>query len=72
MPPFQIDDSVPTEEEVDWAVRILQGHRSGGPSQMRAKHLHEWLQEQRAAEAAAEAESEVETLGTEWREIDTE
>ena len=39
---------------------------------MRAKHLQDWLQEHRAAEAAAEAESEVETLGTEWREIDTE
>ena len=25
--PYRIDDSVPTEEEVDWAVRILRGHR---------------------------------------------
>ena len=52
VPPSQIDDSVPTEEEVEWAVWILRGHRSGGPSWMRSEHLQEWLREHREAEEA--------------------
>ena len=52
VPPSQIDDSVPTEEEVEWAVCILRGHRSGCPSWMRSEHLQEWLQEHREAEEA--------------------
>ena len=39
VPPYPINDSVPTEEEVEWAVWRLRGNRSGGPSQMRAEHL---------------------------------
>ena len=43
-----IDDSIPTEEEVEWVVQRLRGHRLGGPSRMRAEHLCEWLQEHQA------------------------
>ena len=37
--PSHIDDSVPMEEEVEWAVRRLRGHRLGFPYRMRAEHL---------------------------------
>ena len=37
--PSYIDDSIPTEEEVEWVVQILQGHRLGGPSLMCSEHL---------------------------------
>ena len=42
--PSQIDDSVTTDEEVEWVVRRLQGNGLGGPYQMRANQLREWLQ----------------------------
>ena len=32
VPPAQIDNYVPIEEEVGWEVQRLQGNRSGGPS----------------------------------------
>ena len=82
VPPYPIDNSVPTEEAVEWEVRRLWGHRSGGPYQMRAEHLREWLREHRSEEAAkvkaneaeakVEAEAEVETLGSEERESEAE
>ena len=65
--PDHIDDSVPTEEEVEWAVRRLQGNRSGGTSRMRVKYLQEWLQEHWAAEASVEAEVTSEKEGRERR-----
>ena len=43
--PAHVYDSVPTDEEVEWEVRRLRGHRLGGPYRMRAKDLREWLQE---------------------------
>ena len=51
-----IEEFVPMEEEVEWEMRILRGHRSGGPSRMRADHVQEWLQEHLASEDPAEAE----------------
>ena len=30
--PFPVDELVPTEDEIDWAVKRLRDHRSGGPS----------------------------------------
>ena len=54
MTPAHVDDSLTMEGEVEWVVRTLRGHRSGGPSWMRANHLQEWLQEHRVAEAVAE------------------
>ena len=68
--PSPIDESIPIEEEVEWAVRILRGNRSGGPSHMRAKHLREWLWEHRSAEAMTKLEMEAvgETSGPYGRE----
>ena len=73
VPPSSIDDSIPTEEEVEWAVMRLRGHRLGGSSQMRTEYLREFLREHRSEEAAkekakeakaeAEAEAEVEVEG---------
>ena len=37
--PLPVDDSVHLEDKIDWAVKILQNHRSRGISRMRAKHL---------------------------------
>ena len=48
--PAHVDNSVPSEEKVNWVVQRLWRHKSGGPSQMRAEHLQEWLQEHRLAE----------------------
>ena len=52
--PSHIDDSVPAEEEFQWAVQGLQGHGSVVPSLMHAKHLQEWLQDRRSEEVASE------------------
>ena len=68
-----IDDSVPTEEEVEWAVRELRWHRLVGPSRMRVEHLREWLREHileeasKAKEAEVEAEAEAEAEGEKSR-----
>ena len=37
--PLPVDELVPTEEEIEWAVKHLQDHRSRGPLGMRSKHL---------------------------------
>ena len=37
--PSPMDDSVPTEDEIEWVVKRLQNHRSGGASRMQAEHL---------------------------------
>ena len=73
MPPPPINDYVPTEEEVEWAVQRLRGHQSRGPSRISAEHLPEWLWEHRSAEATAEVETEEvgEKLGTEGQERPT-
>ena len=39
----EIDDSVPTEDEIAAAVKKLRRNRSGGPSRIRAEHLKGWL-----------------------------
>ena len=41
--PTHIDDSVPTEDEVEAAVKKLRRNRSGGPSRIRAEHVKGWL-----------------------------
>ena len=43
--PTHINTSVPTEEEVEWAVQRLQGHKLGGQSWMRVENLRDWLLE---------------------------
>ena len=34
--PFEVEESVPAEDEIDWAVSRIRNHHSGGPSRMRA------------------------------------
>ena len=68
VPPAQIDNSVPTEEGVEWEVRRLRGHQLGGPYCMHADHLREWLREHWAKEVATEADDEGVNLETEGRE----
>ena len=41
--PFPVDDSVPTEDEIEWVVTRLSNHRSRGALGVRAEHLKRWL-----------------------------
>ena len=41
--PFLVDDSVPTEDDIEGAVKRLQNKHSRRPSEMRPDHLKEWL-----------------------------
>ena len=41
--PAEIDDSVPTEDEIAEAVTKLWRNRSGGPSRIHAEYLKGWL-----------------------------
>ena len=41
--PTLIDDSVPTEDEIEAAVKKLRRNRSGGASRIRAEHIKGWL-----------------------------
>ena len=41
--PFVGEDGVPTEAEVEWAIKRLRNNRAGGPSRMRAEDLKGWL-----------------------------
>ena len=41
--PAEIDDSVPTEDEIAEAVTKLRRNRSGGELRIRAEHLKGWL-----------------------------
>ena len=53
--PFLVEDLVPTEDNIEWAVKRLQNHCSGGPSGIRAKHLKGWLAAARKKENEAAA-----------------
>ena len=55
--PFQVDESVPEENKIEWAVKQLQNNRSGGPSRMRAEHVKRWLA------AAQKADKDGDTSG---------
>ena len=48
--PFPVDDSVSTEDKIEWVVTRLCNHRSGGPSGMRSEHLKRWLAMSRKSE----------------------
>ena len=41
--PFAVEDGVPEEGEIEWAVKRLQNNRAGGPLRMRAEDLKGWL-----------------------------
>ena len=42
--PANINDLVPREEDVEWAVQKLRGHRLVGTSQIHTEHLWECMQ----------------------------
>ena len=82
--PAEIDDSMPTEDEIAEAVTKLRRNRSGGPSRIRAEHLKGWLaaatrgglaEEKGGENTEAEEEGEelwgkvVKTTQTSFREI---
>ena len=48
---YPVEDSVPTEDKIKWAVKRLRNHRSGGPSGMWAEHIKGWLREVQKEEA---------------------
>ena len=60
-----VDDSVPTEDEIEGAVKHLRRNRSGGPSGMRAKHLKGWLVAPKSRKREATKEGEGTTDGEE-------
>ena len=41
--PVEVDDSVPTEDKIEDALKKLRRNRSGGLSGMQAEHLKGWL-----------------------------
>ena len=67
MKPFLADDSVPTEDDIEWVVKHLHNHHSGGASGMRAQHNKRWLAAVRKAEKDATmtvGEETIENKGT--------
>ena len=38
-----VEDGVPTEAGIEWAVKCLRNNRAGGASRMRAEDLKGWL-----------------------------
>ena len=38
-----MDDSIPEDEDIAWAVCRIHLNRSVGPSIMQSEHLHQWL-----------------------------
>ena len=71
--PSEIDDSVPTEDEIADAVTKLRRNRSGGPSRIRAEHLKGWLAAAKRgglAEEKGEEKTEAEEEGEElWGKV---
>ena len=55
--PFAVEDGVPTEAEIEWAVKHLRNNRAGGPSRMRAEDLKGWLAATRRGDKEREAET---------------
>ena len=41
--PVPVDNSVPTEDKIEEAVKNLRRNRSGGPSGMQAEQLKGWI-----------------------------
>ena len=52
--PVEVDDLVPTEDEIEEAVKKLRRNRSGGPSGMRAEHLKGRIAAPKRGKRAAE------------------
>ena len=69
--PFPVDDSVPTEDNIEGGVKRLRKHHSGGPSGMWAAHLQVLLAVERKKEKE-EVEAEEETTESNRRGEATE
>ena len=54
--PLPVDDSVHTEDEIEWAVKHLRNHCSWGTLGVQSEHLKRWLA---AASKAAKEETVV-------------
>ena len=54
--PFPEEDSVATEDEIEWVVGRLRDRRSRGPSRMITDHLRQWLREDSKAEESGETQ----------------
>ena len=71
--PSEINDSVPTEDEIAEAVKKLRRNRLGGPLRIRADHLKGWLaaaNRGRLAEEKGEEKTEAEEEGGElWGKV---
>ena len=71
--PAEIDDLVPTEDEIAEAVTKLRRNRSWGPSRIRAEHLKGWLAAAKIgglAEEKGEEKTEAEEEGEEmWGKV---
>ena len=71
--PAEINDSVPTEDEIAEAVTKLRRNRSGGASQICAEHLKGWLAAAKRgglAEEKSEEKTEAEEEGGElWGKV---
>ena len=64
--PFMVDDLVPEEGEIEWAVKGLRNNRSGGMLLMRAEHIKGWLAAaQRAEKEENAAEGDKSATATE-------
>ena len=50
-----MEDGVPSEAEVEWAVKRLRNNRAAGPSRIRAEDLKGWLAAARRGEKEQEA-----------------
>ena len=54
--PFPVENSILEEEEVDWAVLLLQQNRAGVLYGVRAEHLHPCLQSETREELSETAQ----------------
>ena len=61
--PLLLDELLPTEDEIEWAVKRLRNHRSRGPSGMQDEHLKGWLAVERMKEKYEALEGEETTEG---------
>ena len=52
--PFAVEDRVPEEGDIEWAVKLLRNNRAWGPSRIRAEDLKGWLAAARRGEKKGE------------------
>ena len=69
MEPALIDDSVPTEDDIEAAVKKLRRNRSGGPSRIRAEHIKGWLAAAKRGGVAEEKGKEKTATGEEGEDL---